>query len=62
MKLRWKGDFTTEVACSGVSYGVVEPDGIVEVPDEVYEAHGWAEELWAVVGTTRKKALGEGTD
>lgn len=55
MKLRFKGDQPVELACSGRSYGVVEPDGLVEVSDEDYEAHGWAEELWAVVGTAKKK-------
>lgn len=57
MKVRYIGSDPdgVDVACSGqlIASGV-KPDEVIEVPDEVYEAHGWSEELWAVVTPAKK--------
>jgi hypothetical protein len=57
MKIRYIGSDPdgVELVCSGTSYGVVHPDEVVEVPDEVHAAHGWSEELWAVVAPAKAK-------
>jgi hypothetical protein len=58
MKLRYIGPDDpegVELVCSGVSYGVVKADEVVEVPDEVYKAHAWSEELWAEVAPPKSK-------
>lgn len=52
MKIRYAGSDPggVDVACSGRLIAAdVMPDDVVEVPDEVYRAHGWSEELWTVV-------------
>lgn len=52
MKIRYSGNDPdgVDVVCSGrrIASGV-KPDDVIEVPDEVYEAHAWAEELWTQV-------------
>lgn len=32
----------------------VEPDHIVDVPDEVFHAYAWPESVWQVVKQTKK--------
>lgn len=34
-------------------------DEVVEVPDDVFQAHAWPESLWAVVAPGRKNKDGE---
>lgn len=44
-KLRNKTDNTLETKVLGRSY-ITEPDGILEVTDDVYLAHGWPDAIW----------------
>lgn len=43
MKLRFLGDQPHEVS---VLRRVVEPDELVDVPDDVFEAYVWPDSLW----------------
>lgn len=46
-------DQTLNVVCNGHprggSYGDVEPDQVLEVPDDVAAAHVWPETVWSEV-------------
>lgn len=57
MKLRYVGSDPegVDVVCSGVLLGMVKPDEVLEVPDEVYEAHAWSPDLWSKVTPVKKK-------
>lgn len=57
MKIRYIGTEPdgVELVCSGTFFGVVKPDEVIEVPDEVHAAHSWSEELWAVVAAPKTK-------
>lgn len=47
-KLRNTSDDTLETRVGGRSY-TTEPDGLLDIPDDVYLAHVWPETLWAEV-------------
>lgn len=32
------------------------PDEVVEVPDDLFKAHAWPEDLWTVVGSGKSKS------
>lgn len=57
MKVRYIGSDPdgVDVHCSGDYLGHVKPDEVLEVADEVFEAHVWSEELWAVVAPAKVK-------
>jgi hypothetical protein len=61
MKIRYVGPDPAgvELVCSGRSFGVVEQDAVVEIPDEIYAAHAWPEANWAEVGTAKKQQEGD---
>jgi hypothetical protein len=48
-----------EVYCNahprGGPMGIVEPDGILEVDDEVARAHSWPESIWSEVNAPKKE-------
>ncbi len=52
-QLRFIGNRPMEVVCNGHPrggrLGLVEPDQLFEVPDEVFLAHSWPETLWSEV-------------
>lgn len=47
--LRNVADEPLELRCSGVSYGIVQPDELVDVPDKVYLDHVWPDAVWSEV-------------
>lgn len=59
MKVRYIGPDTdgVDVVCSGrlIASGV-KPDEPIEVPDEVYAAHAWSEDLWSVVAPPKRNS------
>ena len=38
---------------------VVDIDEVVEVPEELYDSHSWADTLWAVVSTKKTTTKSE---
>ena len=47
----------------GGAMGRVEPDGLLDVPDEVFLAHDWPEDDWQVEDDPRDQAaVGEDED
>lgn len=57
-KLRNVSDDTLLLGPVGVE---VAPDEVVEVPDDVFNQHSWAESLWAVVSSPKKSTSKSGT-
>lgn len=51
-KLRNCSVFTLETQVSGVKY-VTDPDGLLDVPDDVFLAHDWPSSLWDEVEVPR---------
>lgn len=57
MQLRFLGTEPHDVPVLG---RVVSTDELVNVPDDIYKAHGWAESLWAVVKSSKSTTKSEG--
>lgn len=51
-KLRNKTTDTLETRVAGRRY-VTEPDGLLEVPDDVFDAHAWPGTVWDEVETPK---------
>jgi hypothetical protein len=62
VKIRYIGSDPdgVDVVCSGrvIASGVL-PDAVIEVPDDVYNGHGWSDELWAAVTPAKQKSTKE---
>ncbi len=53
-KIRNVSDGPLEVRLSTGFTATVDPDSVLEVPDEEYDAHSWAESLWSLVTPAKK--------